>query len=88
MIETIAIRIGTNASSDANTNASTTSAPSPPSIDSSRTPGPLLPPVWLWSASRPVTCTGAPAIRSPARTAAAVFAALVLVPNDSLSGGG
>ena len=41
MIETIAIRIGTNASSDANTNASTTSAPSPPSIASTRTPGPL-----------------------------------------------
>ena len=45
MIDTIAIRIGTKALSDANTNASTTSAPSPPSIASSRTPGPLLPPV-------------------------------------------
>ena len=60
MIETIAISSGTNASSEANTNASTTSAPSPPSMDSSRTPGPLLPPVWFWRASSPVTCTGAP----------------------------
>ena len=50
MIETIAISRGTKASSEANTKASTTSAPRPPSTDSSNTPGPLAPPVWFWSA--------------------------------------
>ncbi len=88
MIETIAISSGTNASSEANTNASTTSAPRPPSSDSRNTPGPPDPPVWVCSASTPVTWTGAPAIRSPASTATARLAALVLLPNDSLSGGG
>ena len=47
MIETMAISRGTNASSEANTKASTTSAPSPPSTDSRSTPGPLEPPVWF-----------------------------------------
>ena len=40
MIETNAITIGTTARNDANTNASTASAPSAPSIASSRSPGP------------------------------------------------
>ena len=44
-IETIAIRIGTIARNEANTNASTSSAPKPPSSASSSTPGPLLPPL-------------------------------------------
>ena len=51
MIATIAIRIGTNAISDANTNASTSSAPKPPTSASTSTPGPLLSPLWLLSAS-------------------------------------
>ena len=50
MIETMAMSRGTNASSEANTKASTTSAPSPPRTDSRSTPGPLEPPVWFCSA--------------------------------------
>ena len=87
MIETIAISIGTKASSEANTNPSTTSAPRPPSRDSSSTPGPLPPPVWFCNASMPVTWMGAPAIVSPASAAIAFLAAFVLLPKDSLSGG-
>jgi hypothetical protein len=47
MIETIAMSRGTKASSEANTKASTTSAPRPPSTDSRNTPGPPEPPVWF-----------------------------------------
>ena len=50
-IDTIAITIGTKASNEANTNASTISAPKPPSRASSSTPGPLPPPFWTFSAS-------------------------------------
>ena len=58
MIATIAIRIGTTASAEANTNSSTTSAPTPPMIASASTPGPSLPPLSSASASKPVTWTG------------------------------
>ncbi len=61
MIETIAIKIGTKARSDAKTKARTISAPTPPSTDSSSTPVPLSLPLAFWSASNPVTWTGAPA---------------------------
>ena len=44
MIEAIAIRIGTIASSEPNTKASTSSAPSPPNSASISTPGPSPPP--------------------------------------------
>ena len=88
MIETIAISSGTNASSEANTNASTTSAPSPPSTDSRNTPGPPLPPVWLCSASIPVTRTGAPATAVAGQRRLGPLGGRVLVPKDSLSGGG
>ena len=55
MIETTAISSGTKASSEANTKASTIRAPKPPSTDSRNTLGPPAPPVWLCSASTPVT---------------------------------
>ena len=55
MIETIAITIGTIARNDANTNASTASAPRPPTSASISTPGPSLPPpLSSGSASKPV----------------------------------
>src|SRR6185437_4779129 len=58
-IETAAIRSGTNASSEANTNASTTSAPAPPISVSTNTPGPFSePPLASWL--RPVNCTCVP----------------------------
>ena len=44
-IDATAIIIGTNARNEPNTNASTSSAPTPPSIASSSTPGPLPPPL-------------------------------------------
>ena len=65
MIETIAIAIGTRARNDANTKASTISAPKPPRTDSSSTPVPLSPPDSFWSASKPLTCTGAPPTVEP-----------------------
>ena len=65
MIETIAIMIGTIARNEANTKASTSSAPKPPSSASRSTPGPLPPPLCTDSASKPVTCTGAPATVAP-----------------------
>ena len=47
MIEAIAMKIGTSARNDANTKASTSSAPRPPSSASSSTPGPSSPPLSL-----------------------------------------
>ena len=63
MIDTIAITIGTTARNDANTKASTSSAPRPPIRASSRTPGPSPPPLSCCSASKPVRCTGRAADR-------------------------
>ncbi len=51
MIAGSAIRSGTSARNEANTNASTISAPRPPTSASSSTPGPLPPPLWAVSAS-------------------------------------
>ena len=47
MIEKTAMKIGTKASSEANTKLSTSRAPTPPSIASRSTPGPSLPPAIL-----------------------------------------
>src|SRR5690348_15610009 len=55
-IDTAAISSGTSASSDANTNASTASAPSAPNIVSANTPGPLSLPE-SESSCRPVRAT-------------------------------
>jgi hypothetical protein len=58
---TAALTNGTKARNDANTNASTASAPTAPNMASTTTPLPLPPDVVLRGASRPVTCTCAPA---------------------------
>jgi hypothetical protein len=90
MIETTAIRIGTIARAEANTNRSTANAPSPPSTASSNRPGPSpSAPLSSNSASNPVRCTGAPATVVPLSTALAVFSAFAFSPNtESGSGGG
>ena len=89
MIETIAISIGTNASSEANTNASTGSAPTPPSSDSRKHPGPVAAAGLVLervdarshARARPRSC--------PLTTArAATFAACVLSPNELSSAAG
>ena len=67
-----AMRSGTNAISDPNTNNRMMRAPRPPSRVSSRTLGPLLSSDVLARASRPVMRTGAPAM-SVAAAAARVF---------------
>jgi len=60
MIDAVATTSGRNASSDANTNASTTSAPTAPRRVSARAPGPFeVEP--LASTSSPVTPTVLPA---------------------------
>jgi hypothetical protein len=59
-IEAAATTSGSNASSDANTNASTASAPTPPRRVSANTPGPSVSEP-LASASCPVTPTVLPA---------------------------
>ncbi len=64
-IEITATSSGTNAISDAKTNASTSSAPSPPRSDSARSPAPPFSPVEAASAFSPVRCTGAPATVAP-----------------------
>jgi hypothetical protein len=81
MIEATAMKIGTIARNEANTNASTASAPAPPISASTRTPGPLSPPLSCWSASNPVRWTGAPATLAPRSVARAFFSASGLSPN-------
>jgi hypothetical protein len=89
MIDAIAIISGTIARKDANTNASTSSAPKPPIKASRSTPGPSLPPLSSWSASNPVRWTGAPPIVAPSSAARAVFSASGFSPNcESGSGRG
>ncbi len=89
MIEAIAIMIGTTARNEAKTKASTTSAPTPPSSASRKTPGPSPPPVDCWSASNPVTWTGAPPTVEPATAALTSLAACGLSPKlESGSGRG
>ena len=69
-IATAAISSGRKASSEPNTNASTASAPSPPSSVSASTPlSPLLVPWFVASSSMPVTRTVAP-VGSAGRSAA------------------
>ena len=89
MIEATAIMIGTTAKNEAKTKASTISAPKPPITASRRTPGPSPPPVDCWRASKPVTCTGAPATVCPATAAFTSLAAFGLSPKlESGSGFG
>ena len=85
MIDTIAITIGTTARNEAKTNSSTTSAPTPPMIASTRTPGPSVPPLSPSSASKPVTWIGAPATVAPASASLASRAASVLLPKSASS---
>ena len=68
-----AIRSGTNAISDPNTNSSTIRAPRPPTRVSSRTLGPLLSLETLTRASMPVMRTGAPATSVVRRRRAGLF---------------
>ena len=90
MIETKAMKIGTIARNEANTNVSTASAPSAPSTASSSRPGPSLSaPLSSNSASKPVRCTGWPATVAPFRAALAAFSALGFSPKaESGSGSG
>jgi hypothetical protein len=60
-IDTAAITSGSSARNDANTNASTASAPTAPIIVSPSTPGPLLSSLPAASGSSPVTPAVAPA---------------------------
>ena len=84
-IETAAVKIGTKARNEANTKASTIRAPKPPTKASSRTPGPSLSlPLSSASASKPVRCTGSPAIVMFASAALAAFSAAGFSPNCSL----
>ena len=88
-IETIAISSGTNASIEANTNASTHSAPMPPSRASANTPGaPLSELDACCRASIPDTCTGAPRTVCPAAAerAAARASGFSLKPAPRLGG--
>ena len=88
MIETIAMKIGTIARNDANTNVSTASAPSPPSTASSSRPGPSLSaPLSSNSASKPVRCTGWPATVVPSSAALAAFSACGFSPNAESGSG-
>ena len=88
MIETTAMRIGTIASADANTNSSTAKAPRPPSMASSRRPGPSLSaPLSSNSASKPVRCTGWPATVAPRSAALAAFSAFGFSPNAESGSG-
>ena len=87
-IETIAIMIGTIARNEANTKASTSRAPNPPSSASTSTPGPLPPPLWTDSASNPVRCTGEPPTVMPLRAAVAFLAASGLSLKACLGSGG
>ena len=80
--------IGTIARNEPNTNASTSSAPRPPSSASKSTPGPLPPPLCTASASKPVRWTGAPAIVVPFSAALALFAAFGLSSNACVGSGG
>ena len=86
-IETIAMIRGTRAMNEANTNASTTSAPIPPNTASMSTPGPpLLAPVPLARIWVPVRCTGAPAIvlDAAAARAASIDAAPTSTPTPPI----
>ena len=88
MIETNAMTIGTTARKDANTNASTASAPRAPSIASRRRPGP--PESWPLSwrrASKPVRWTGWPATVEPLSAALAAFSAFGFSPNAESGSG-
>ena len=88
MIETKAMTSGTNASRDANTNASTTSAPSAPSTASSSTPGPPVSlPLSSASASNPVRCTGLPPTSTPRTAALAACSARGFSPNAERGSG-
>jgi hypothetical protein len=87
MIDAIAITSGSTARKDAKTKASTTSAPSPPSTASSRTPGPWPPPRCADSASSPVRRTGPPAtVASPSAARAARSASGLDPKSDSAPG--
>ena len=79
MIEMKAITIGTKARNEAKTNASTSSAPTPPITASRSTPGPSLsPPLSSASASKPVRCTGLAATCAPLTARLAAFGLGVL----------
>ncbi len=67
-IDAAATMSGRSASTEANTNASTASAPTAPSIVSARTPGPVLDEP-LANTSRPVTPTVLPAGLAASSTA-------------------
>ena len=72
----IAMTIGTSAMSDPKTRKSTMSAPTPPSMTSTSTLGPLPDPSPLERASRPVMRMGAPATVCFAAAARAASSAL------------
>ena len=83
-IDTAAMSSGTKASSEANTNASTASAPPAPKSVSANTPGPsLLPPLASWLS--PVSPTCAPAGRAVA-TARLIATGSLGAPNVFSSG--
>ena len=86
-IETIAITSGTTARNEANTKVSTTSAPTPPSTASSRTPGPSLPPLSCASASKPVRRTGSPPTVAPRSADCAARSAAGFSPNAESGSG-
>lgn len=84
-IEIPATTSGSNARKLANTNARTSSAPTPPMIDSTSTPLPLAAGLLAASAAMPVTCTrqeGAAA----APTARATASGIGLAPNPPVFG--
>ena len=90
MIDTTAMKIGTTARKEANTNVSTSSAPKPPISASISTPGPSLSaPESSIRASNPVRWTGAPPTVASRRAALAAFSARGFSPkNESGSGCG
>jgi hypothetical protein len=79
--ETTAITSGTTARNEANTNASTTSAPIAPSSASANSPSPPPAPVESFRASSPVTWTGAPATVAPSSALDRARAACGFWPN-------
>ena len=88
MIETNAIKSGTRARKEAKTKVSTTSAPSPPSTASSKTPGPpLSAPLSSASASNPVRCTGRPPTSASSTTRLAALSACGFSPKADVGSG-
>ena len=88
MIEITAIKRGTSASSDANTNASTASAPRPPRSPSASKPTPSFWPLEELSAPRPVRCAGLPATVTRRKAALAALTACGFWPKLPGFGGG